>query len=152
MSVLTTAYSISPKMMRKIRRDYDCLESIFEEDSDWKVEFYCFDKGWEETIGILGECGFEKTYAKLQTEDYLDYDGYDIWTVTPAAVKMADKDLETANFEELKAAGLAKNVTDYYGKPIPEYLYSYYVGDIKEIKKFIRKAAANGNYLLFATA
>lgn len=63
--------------------------------------------------------------AKLQNENYLDYSEYDIWTVARSP-----------------------NVTDYNSKPIPEYRCEYYIGDNKAVKKFVKKAAGQGNYLI----
>lgn len=156
MGVYTTAYSVPPKTIRKIRRNpenFDLLVGDVESDAaEWKVDTHDFGRVWDETIGILGEGGFVKTRAKLQTEDYLDFSGYDVLIFPPSVVRIVAEELETADFETLKATGLAKEVTDYYGHTIPEYMYSYYIGDIEDTKKFFKKAAAAGHYILTATA
>jgi len=164
MGVITTAYSIPPDMMRKIRANNDKLEFILDTGEEvaarWAVEEYDFDKAIDEKSRILNGCGFVKTAKRFDCEsyfyakgrNYLDYDSYNVWIIPPSEVKAMFKELEHANFEELKATGLANEVTDYDGDPILEDDYQYYIGDIEEIKKFLNAAAAAGNYLLFAAA
>lgn len=164
MGVITTAYSIPPPMMRKIRADNDNLAYIFgeceDENEGWKVESFDFDKGIEETISVLREADCPKTAQKIDCENYfysdnssyLDYDGYDVWTIPPSQVKAMLKELEKANVEELKAKGNINGITDRRGTLLPESLYKSYVGDLGRIKKFFQKTVEQGNYLLFAEA
>jgi hypothetical protein len=161
MGVETIAYSIPPKMMRKIRRNLELLDNIFDLEAfenasqDWKFEKFYFSKVWEEIIKIIGNC-YPKTRNRLQTEKYWDYPDLDpnlseIWTVTPSVVKAAADELAPATFEELKKRGLEMETTDYYGKLILDDEYESYCGQIEEFKKFLKKTAEAGNYLLFAT-
>lgn len=91
MGVLTTAYSVSPKLMKRIEKDNESLGLLFgqEETADeaWRVPSYGFDKGFEETIGILGACGYPVTRDALDLEcagdDDPTYDGYDVRVVKP---------------------------------------------------------------------
>ncbi len=164
MGVITTAYSIPPKLMRKIRADNNNLVYVFgdceEEIEIWKLESYDFDKAIEETISILREAGCKKTAQMIDCENffysdnssYLDYNGYDVWTIPPSKVKAMAKELEKANFEELIAKGNVTGIKDRRGTILPESLYQSYIGDIESIKKFFKKTAENGNYLLFAEA
>ena len=86
MGVITQAYSIPPKLMRKIRTDHDNLSYIVEADDDenpdWKVENYDFDTGIEETITILCVAGCEKTAKKIDCENYFYSDSKIIWIMT----------------------------------------------------------------------
>lgn len=164
MGVLTTAYSISPLQMRKFRTDENNFRFLLQIDPEsfpkWKVEKHEFDKHFEETIGILRVCGYEKTFRKLDFENYhtpkfknfWNYAGFNIWAITPAEGKMICTELDGANFEKLKTHGLAAEATDYFGEIIPEEMYEYYVGDIEKIKDFFRKTFEQGNFLLFAAA
>ncbi|HRH45125.1 MAG TPA: DUF1877 family protein [Pyrinomonadaceae bacterium] len=164
MGVITVAYSISPKLMRKIRADNDNLAYIFgdceDENEAWKVESYDFDKGIEEIISILHEADCKKTAKNIDCENYfysdnssyLDYDGYDVWTIPPSKVKAMLKELEKVNVTELKNKGNINGITDRRGTLLPESLYQSYVGDLKTIRKFFQKTVEQGNYLLFAEA
>jgi hypothetical protein len=164
MGVLCTAYSIPAPLMRKIRADNDNLAFILgiedEIQPEWKVDDYDFDKGFEDIIGVLRQCGYRKIYKLLDGEgyfysedkNYIDYEGYDIWIVTPANVKFIVKELEKVTLAQIKAAGIAEPLTDYYNKVIPENSYKSYLGYIRDMKKFFNKAAGQGNYLLFAEA
>lgn len=163
MGVLTTAYSIPPKMMRKIRTDNDNLVFVVgdcEKSKFWKSESLDFDKSIEETISILREAGCEKTaknfdcesYFYSDSRNYIDYDGYDIWTIPPSQVKTMLKEIEKADIEKLKAKGNINQITDRRGIVLPESLYESYVDDLQNIRKFLRKTAEQGNYLLFTEA
>jgi len=164
MGVLCTGYSIPAPLMRKIRADNDNLAFILgiseDENPNWKVDDYDFDKSFEDLIGVLQRCGYRKTYKLLDGEgyfyseggNYIDYEGYDIWFVSPANVKFIVKDLETVTLAKIKAAGNAEQLTDYYGKVIPESSYESYLSYIQDMKKFFKSAAEKGNYLLFAEA
>jgi hypothetical protein len=164
MGVITTAYAIPAPLMRKIRADHDNLAFVLdngdEEHPKWKVEQFDFDGRIDETHSILRACGYRKAAESLDLENYfypkgrnyLDYEGYNVWILTPAEIKKVAAELENATFEELKAKGLANEATDYDGKIIDEFDYHYYVGDIAEIKKFFETNAGQGNYLLFAVA
>ena len=163
MGVLTTAYSIPPNLMRKIRSDNDNLTYLLDPEDEnvrWKVEEYGFDTGVEVIIRILREAGCEKsaknidceTYFYSDNSSYLDYDGYDMWIVPPAQVKAMFKELEKVKVEELQAKGIVNEITDRRGTVLPESLYQSYVGDLNEIRKFLSKTAEAGNYLLFAEA
>jgi len=158
MGVLTTAYSVPPAMMKKIKADNDTLGFVVGdvEGKGWECESFSFDKGFEERIGILGDNGYPKTREALDLEsageDDPAYDGYDVRVVSPATLKKIVKELATATFEDLKAKGLAKGTTDYYGKTIPADMYAYYVGDIQEMRAFFTKAATAGHWLVLAAA
>lgn len=165
MGVTTNAYSIPPPMMRKIRADNENLAYILdlgvdEEKTKWKVERFDFETRIDETHSILRACGYRTAAKSLDLENYfyskgrnyLDYERYNVWILTPSEVKKIAEELENATFKKLKAVGLANAATDYDGKIIPENDYDYYVGDINEIKKFFKKNAEQGNYLLFAVA
>ncbi len=155
MGVETIAYSIPPERVRKMKRNVELLEKLSnyapEVEPDWDFENYSFAKGWEETVKIIRAGGFPSFEKKLNHENYWDADDYEVWSVTPQAVKKVAEDLKTANFESLKSMALAKKLTNYYGEEIAENMYGYYIGDIEEIKAFLRQTAEKGNFLLFST-
>lgn len=164
MGVLTTAYSISPSQMRKLRADENNFKLLLSIDLNsqpkWKVGKYEFDKHFEETIGILRDCGHQKTFRLLNFENYhnpryknfWNYEGYNLWSITPAELRIICNELEGASFEKLKTIGLAAETTDYFGKIIPEEMYEYYVGDIDVTKDFFKQTAEQENFLVFAAA
>lgn len=160
MGVVTTAYSILPKTMRKIRADNDYLEHVFEGgDLNREIESYDFDTIIEPWISILREMGYKKTAENIDFERYfsdsqncLDYDGYDIWIISPSKVKAMAEEIQNAVFTELKNKGLAYGITDRRGKILLESEYEGYFGDIENLKKFFKKTADEGNYLLFSEA
>jgi hypothetical protein len=163
MGVITTAYSIPLNLMRKIRSDNDNLVYLLDpevENVRWKVEKYGFDTGVEVIISILREVGCEKTAKNIDCENYfysdnssyLDYDDYDIWIIPPSQVKAMLKELEKVNVKELIAKGNVNEIKDRRGTLLPENLYKSYVGDLKDLRKFLDKTAEAGNYLLFTEA
>jgi hypothetical protein len=146
-------------MLRKIKADNEKLALLLglEETSDgaWSVATYTIDKGFEELLRILKETGHSFTPQALDLElsdGELEFDGYGLCLVSPAKVKKIARELASATYEGLKAQGLAKQVTDYYGQPIPEGDYELYVGDIQGFSSFFRKAAADGHAVLVAQA
>jgi hypothetical protein len=167
MGVCTTAYSIPPKMMRKIRTNNDNLAYVFDyfEDDDgifgagedkskiWEVESYDFDTVIETYIDIFREAGFTKTAKNIDSGnedlDEFDFAGYDIWAIPPSGVKAMCKELENATFEVLKAQKLSE-VTDRRGNALLDSELESYLSDIEGIKKFLDKAFEHGNYLIFA--
>jgi hypothetical protein len=167
MGVNTTAYSITPKMMRKIRANNDNLGYVFDyiEDEDgifgpaedksklWKIESYDFDTGIDTYISIFSHAGFEKTAKKIDSGngdlDEFDYSDYDIWAIPPSGVKSMCKELENATLEVLQAKELSE-VTDRRNTPLPDSELESYLSDIEGIKKFLNEAFEQGNYLLFA--
>lgn len=163
MGVVTTAYSVPPKIMRKIRADNDNLAYVlgYEIKPEWEFEEMDFGKHFEEYIIILREAGHHKIYDKIDLESFLysddeskfvEYDGYEICFISPSAVKTVVKEFEKVKIDELKADSIAKEITDYWGKIIPEYEYDYYIGNIERMKEFFGKAAGQGNFIIFATA
>jgi hypothetical protein len=161
MSVFSTAYSIPPEMMEKIRADNTHLHpilGIFEyEDPSPEFEAYRFSSRIRETMSILKYAGYEKTAVALDGEgyvfdkgpNYINYEGLDVWFILPSEIKAISEELEKATFEALKAEGLAQGVRDYNCQTIPESAYLHYVGDIEAIKVFFKKAASLGHYLVF---
>jgi len=165
MGVLTTGYSITPPLMRKIRADNDNLAFLLGTDQEtepiWKtIESYDFDKSFADIIGVLLQCGYRRVYKLLDGEgyfygensNYIDYDGYDIWFVTPSKVKFIVDELETVTLAKIKPIEETEPLTDYYNTIIPESLYENYLGYIEDMRRFFKKAAEKGNYLLFAEA
>ncbi|HQU82475.1 MAG TPA: hypothetical protein PKY59_05095 [Pyrinomonadaceae bacterium] len=152
MGVLTTAYSIPPEIMKKIQAYKKHLEKIFHAVEGWRFDDYGFDKSWEEKIRIIGKC-YPRTRNRLNHQNCWKYPDYDVWIVKPKDVKFAADDIANASFVSLKKWCNIKGefVRDYYGNPIPESLYDYYIGDLETFKTFLKKAADDGNYLLFAT-
>jgi hypothetical protein len=155
MGVTTTAYSMSKSKLDYLKKNQDLLDIVFGFKDDpkkiWQFETYEFGKGWEETVDIIGRCGFPSFRKKLNPGRYWDCDGYEVWSIPPSIISSVALDLETADFETIKAAALKKGMTDYWGEEIPDYLYDYYIGDIRQIREFLRRAAETGNYLLFST-
>jgi Domain of unknown function (DUF1877) len=164
MGVLTTAYSISFEQFMKIKKHKKNLDFVLglrtSKDADWKLENYDFDKSISGLFEILKGCGYAHTGNLLDVENFmyskngkfLNYEGYDIWFISPTFVQQAAVELRDVTFEILKTRGLANEVTDYYGKPILEKEYDYLVGDIENLKKFFTKTAENNHYLLMAEA
>lgn len=169
MGVLTTAYSIPPEVMTKVRADNENLGYILDyfEDEDgifgagedkgklWEIESYDFDKGIEVYIHIFREAGFTKTARNIDSEyadlDAFDYGGYDTWLIPPSGVKAMCKELEKATFEVLKAKEFP-DITDRRGSPLLDNELESYLSDIEGIKKFFDKTFEQGNYLIFAEA
>ncbi|HQU82471.1 MAG TPA: DUF1877 family protein [Pyrinomonadaceae bacterium] len=163
MGVETNAYSIPPKMMRKIKNNNDNLAYVlgYEEKPDWKFDEMDFGKRFEENIVILREAGHGKIHDTLDLEEivysederkFIDYDGYEICIISPSNVKKVSREFENVKFGKLKANSIAKEITDYYGQIIREYEYDYYISNLKQMKKFFANAAEKGNYIIFATA
>lgn len=150
MGVLTTAYSIPPDTMRKIQSYKKHLEKIFNGEAGWQVEDYGFGKSWEDKIAIIGKC-YPKTRNRLNHQKCWKYPDYDVWVVKPKEVKFVANDITNATIESLKKWALKGGVRDYWGEMIPEPLYDYHLRDLENFKSFLRKAADDGNYLIFAT-
>lgn len=129
-------------------------------DATWKVENYDFDKSISGLCEILKGCGYEhagnlldvENYSYLKDGRYMNYEGYDIWFVCPQYVEQAVDELRGTSFKTLRSQGLANEVTDYYGEPIVEKEYDYYIGDIEGLKKFFKTTAEAKHYLLMAEA
>jgi hypothetical protein len=145
--------------MTKIRCDNDLLAFLFcveRCDAEWAVPTYEFDKGFEESIRVLGKTGHTHTEAALDLEcagdddDQLAYDDCGIRVVPPASVTKIATEIANATFEGLRAAGLAKGATDYHGEPIPADDYELYVGDITALKKFFNNASTDGAYVVIS--
>jgi hypothetical protein len=163
MGVDSIAYSIPPKMMRKIRADNDNLGYVFgnveDENEDWQVESFDFGTGIEVFINILREAGYPKTAKKIDCEynfysgsrNYLDYDSYNVWIIPPSEVKVMAQELANVTFDGLKS-GIAGEIKDRRGHTMLESLYESYLSDIESLKKFLQRTAEQGNYLLFAEA
>jgi hypothetical protein len=158
MGVLTTAYSIPCDVMRKIQGYKKHLEKVFNAKADWRFENYGFGKSWEEKIRIIGKC-YPSTRNRLNHQKCWIYPDYDVWIVKPKEVQFVANDLSKTTFEGLKKwcnlprrDGRREYVADANGEKIPEELYDYYIGDIENLKLFLRTAADDGNYLIFATA
>lgn len=94
MSVDTIAYSVPPKMMRKIRTENENLDYVFgnsdEEKPEWQFESLDFGKRFDENRYILRAGGFTKTPEILDlesyydTNNYLEYDGYEVQIISPS--------------------------------------------------------------------
>ncbi len=159
MGVMTTVYSVEPKMMKKVRADNENFAFIFGdcdgEIERWKIESYDFDKGIDTYITIFLEGGFTKTSRNIDSEyadlDAFDFGGYDIWAIPPSGVKAMCKELENATFEVLKAKNLSE-VTDRRGNSLLDSELESYLSDIEGIKKFFDKTFEQGNYLVFSEA
>jgi len=159
MGVVTIAYSVEPKMMKKVRADNEKFAFIFGECEDesehWEVESYDFDTGIDAYIQIFRGAGFTKTAKSIDSEyadlDIFDYNGYDIWVIPPSGVKVICKEIEKATFETLKAKELSE-ITDRRGTKMQESLIESYLSDIEGIKNFLGKTLEKGNYLLFSEA
>ncbi len=158
MGVITTAYSVSAEMMKKIKSDKENLKLIFgeweEQSPHPEDKIYDFDERGFEIAYILRSSGYEKGAATLDVDanDYFDYEGYNVWIATPTQLKAISKELAKATYEDLKTIGLANETKNYDNDVIPEYEYESYVGEIDDIKKFFKDAADQGNSLIFALA
>jgi Domain of unknown function (DUF1877) len=160
MGVTTNAYSLEPKMIKKVRADNENIAFILGdceiESQHWKVESYDFDTGIEVHIKIMREAGYTKTAKNINSEyadlDIFDYNGYDIWVIPPSQVKAMVKELENATFETIKAKNIGGQVTDRRGTVLVDSLFESYLSDIDGIRAFFRKAMEKGHYLLFAEA
>ncbi|MEY4529507.1 MAG: hypothetical protein RLZZ156_228 [Deinococcota bacterium] len=157
MGVTTNAYSLEPKIIKKIRADNENLAFILgdceDESQHWKVESYDFDKGIETYITMMREAGFVKTAKNIDSEyadlDLFDYNDNDLWIIPPSQVKAMCKELENVTFESLRAKNLS-DITDRRGNPLNNDQLESYLSDIDGIKAFFRKAMEKGHYLLFA--
>ena len=159
MGVTTNAYSLEPKMIKKVRADNENIAFILgdceDESQHWKVESYDFDTSIETYITMMREAGFVKTAKSINCEyadlDIFDYNGNDLWVIPPSQVKAMCKELENVTFESLKAKKLS-DITDRRGNPLNNDQLENYLSDIDGIKAFFRKAMEKGHYLLFAEA
>jgi hypothetical protein len=161
MSVDTVAYSIPPKMMRKIRAENENLDYVFgnsdEENPEWQFESLDFGKRFDENRYILRAGGFAKTPKILElesyydTDDYIEHDGCEVQIIKPSLIKIVVKELEKVDFAKLKSECLEQQVTDYYGEIILEFEYDSYLESIRQMNDFLVKAAAEGNFVIFAT-
>lgn len=157
MGVNTTAYSIEPKMMKKVRADNENFAFIFGECEDeseiWKVESYDFDTGIDVFIKIFREANCIETAKKIDSEyadlDVFDYNGYDIWAITPSSVKAMCKEIEKANFDKQE---FGNEITDRRGTVLLDSELESYLSDIEGIKKFFDKVFEQGNYVIFSEA
>jgi len=164
MGVLTTAYSISKEQVYKIKKYKKNLDFVLglqtAKDDTWKLEDYDFDKSVSGLCEILKGTGYEHTGNIFDVENfsykkngkYLNYEGYDIWFIDWIHVNRAAVELRDATFKDLQIKGIANEVTDYYGKPIDEEEYEYYVSNIENLQKFLRQTAEQGNSLLMVEA
>ena len=159
MGVTTNAYSLEPKMIKKVRADNENIAFILGdceiESQHWKVESYDFDKGIETYITIMREAGFVKTAKNIDSEyadlDIFDYNGNDLWVIPPSQIKAMCRELENVTFESLKAKKLS-DITDRRGNPLTNDELESYLSDIEGIKAFFKQALEKGHYLLFAEA
>lgn len=90
----------------------------------------------QESLITLCEGGFEKAWEKLE-KNYLDFDGFEVWTAASSVIVSASDDPAASDSEKLKTVGLAKEATGFGGKPIPEYLFENRVGDVKSLNGFL---------------
>lgn len=158
MGVTTTAYSVSDKMMKKVRADNENLAFVYgecDESEAWQVDKYSFER-IDTYISILHAAGCEKTAKSIDSGDHaldeFDYGGCDSWTVSAAGVKAMVNDLGKADFTSLKTDKYGQPITDGWGKALlPSELESY-LGDFDGIKEFFNRTLEQGNCLIFAEA
>lgn len=158
MGVTTVGYSISPQQMRKLKTDETNFNFIlgFDEETypQWELLEHDFGRNIEQTIKILKASGYRKTAQKFDYEsvnNQQEYEGAEIWVITPKSVTAMAKELNPANFEQLKTKGLSDEITDYDGKIITEDDYGYFIGDIDTIKTFLTTIAEQGHFLVLVT-
>lgn len=65
-------------------------------------------------------------------------------------MKKIAKEIAKATVAALVKEAGEQGVTDYYGKPIPDY--AVYIGGIEAVKAFFAKAAAAGNFVILGAA
>jgi hypothetical protein len=157
MGVITTAYSVAADLVKKIRKDNDLIGSIIEpEEEGAAVSSFDFDTTVEAWVSVLEAAKYKKTAKYINSEQFdtgvLDYDGYDMWLVTPSQVQAMVKELRLATWEQLKAIGLAAEVTDRRGSKLLEEEYEGYFSTLSSFKTFLDGAAQLGHYLLFTEA
>jgi hypothetical protein len=155
MGVTTTAYSVSDKMMKKVRTDNANLAYIFGEGDEgeaWLVDNHSFER-IDTYISILHAAGCEKTAKSIDSGDHsldeFDYDS-DVWTVMPAGVKAMVSELHKADLISLKTDMYGEPITDGWGKALLASELESYLGDFDGVKEFLNKAAEQGNYLILS--
>lgn len=124
------------------------------------TESFDFGKTISGTFEILKGCGYEHAGAILDVENfsyrkdgaYWNYQGYDMWFVGAENVVKVVKELKGVSATKLKKLGIENEVADYYGDPIPEQAYDYYVDRVERMKGFLKRVSELNNYLRFAEA
>ena len=156
MGVSTTAYSVSDKMIKKVKTDNANLAFIFgecDESEVWQVANHSFER-IDTYISILHAAGCEKTAKSIDSGnhalDEFDYGGCDIWTVTAAGVKAIVSELGKADFTSLKTDMYGEPITNGWGKALLATELESYLGDFDGIKEFFYKVAEQGNCLILA--
>jgi hypothetical protein len=156
----TTVCSISAEHRQKIKADTTNIDFImgYRDDTkdEWLWESYGFQFGLENLVGILRDCGYEKTafsfdvenFVHLKNEEYLTYTGGDFWFIAPSRIKEIVLELQDATDKQLKIKGLAKGITDTSGNLITEENYHEHIG-FGELKKFLNDAARKREFLMF---
>lgn len=176
MGVTTTIYSVEPVMMKKVEEDNENLAYITgdcEENENWKVASFDFDTSVNTYIYIFFNAGAKECRKLIDSEyadlDLFDYNGYNIWTVSPSAVQTMMEELEALTpavedkiisyslMEIVNGVVLIDNqevevlkVADRRGRLLSSDEIRSYLDSVRSFKKFLQTVIEKKNYLLFS--
>ncbi len=166
MGVTTTIYSVEPGMTKKVEEDNKNLAYITgdcEESEKWKVESFDFDTGVDTYINIFFNAGAREARKMIDSEytdlDLFDFNGYNIWTVSPDGVKTMLKELE-AFTPEMEDKIVNDNLIDNHevevmklkdrrGTVLSGDEIRGYLDSITSFKKFLQQVKEQHYYLIF---
>jgi hypothetical protein len=157
MSVTSTAYSVTPAQLKKLRGDNEVFASLFGEDdgedASWevpKLEFIDF----EDTHRLLHYAGAPTMHKILDFElmsDEFEYEGYDISLATPAQVKKIAGELAKMTLAKVREKGLAAEFkSDRRHELLKPEDYDAQFAEIARVRDFFAKAAKKGNAVIAA--
>lgn len=158
MSVTTSAYSVTPAQLKKLRADNEVFASLFGEDdgedASWEVPKHEF-VDFEDTHRLLHYAGASTMHAVLDFElmsDEYDYGGRDIRVATPAQVKKIAAELAKMTLETVREKGLAGEFkTDRRHELLKAEDYDAQWREIARVREFFAAAAKAGNAVVAAT-
>lgn len=164
MGVITTMYSVEPNMMKKVKADNDNLAYITgdcEENDNWEFESFDFDSSIEIYMDIFFNAGAKKSRKLIDSEcadlGVYEFESYDIWSISPANVKIMVKELEAitpAMGEKIIKDNLIDNHEtevlriERKGFPLTSEEIQTYLESIDDLKQFLSKVMSKNNYLI----
>lgn len=178
MGVVTTVYSVGPGMMKKVETDNGNIAYITgdcEENEKWELASFDFDSSVDTYISIFFNAGAKECRKLIDSEyadpDLFDFNGYNIWTVSPSTVETMVEELEALTpavedriigyslMEIVNGVIQVDNqeievlkIADRRGRLLSSDEIRSYLDSIRSFKKFLQAVMAKKNYLLFSEA
>jgi hypothetical protein len=159
MSVTSTLYSVSPVLLRKLRKDNELFAALFGEDEDADATTFKVPSlepiDFEDTHRLLNCAGFKTLHKTLDFEngndEAYDYDGYDVQVATPAKVKKIAEELARATLAKVRDKGLEIGfTTDRRGELLKPGDYEAQFKEIERMRDFFKAAADVGDAVVAA--